>query len=204
LLLALCLGGVTSLPAQVAVTEFLASNDTGLRDDDGDLSGWIELENTNIAPANLEGWFLTDSRSYLSRWRFPATNLTAKGRFILFASGKNRTQPGAPLHTNFRLSTAGGFLALVKPDGRTVASSFTYLNQFPDISFGLGLGPSLMFDPLVAPGTAIKYCIPTGPLDEAWRGGAYTSPYGVGQPEKESRKGIRKECLSMGWGIWAR
>jgi len=41
------------------------------------------------------------------------------------------------LHTNFKLPASGGYLALVRPDGRTVASEFAkYPPQFQDISYG--------------------------------------------------------------------
>ena len=44
---------------------------------------------------------------------------------------------GEELHTNFRLSASGDYLALVRPDG-TVASEFTpdYPPQEANISYG--------------------------------------------------------------------
>ena len=39
---------------------------------------------------------------------------------VVFASEKNRRNPGARLHTDFKLSGAGEYLALVKPDGVTI------------------------------------------------------------------------------------
>ena len=50
----------------------------------------------------------------------------AAGQYLLvFASGKNRTNPSAPLHTNFKLSADDGYLALLAPDG-SVASAVQY------------------------------------------------------------------------------
>ncbi|MBK8001207.1 MAG: hypothetical protein IPK15_21470, partial [Verrucomicrobia bacterium] len=70
------------------------------------------------------GWFLSDNASNQTLWQFPSTNLPANSHLVVFASGKNRRTPGAPLHTNFRLSGGGEYLALVLPDGSTVASEF--------------------------------------------------------------------------------
>jgi len=70
-------------------------------------------------------------------WKFPpGVVLPANDYLIVFASAKNRT--GNPLHTNFKLSVSGGYLALVRPDGRTVASEFApkYPPQLQDISYG--------------------------------------------------------------------
>lgn len=47
-----------------------------------------------------------------------------------------------PLHTNFSLDADGEYLALVMPDGKTVASAFApaYPPQSADLSYGLGNG----------------------------------------------------------------
>ncbi len=160
------------LSAQVVISEFLASNQNGLRDDDGARSDWIELHNPSPNAVNVDGWFLTDDRTDLAQWRFPATHLPPDGRLVVFASGKNRASPGAPLHTNFRLDTDGGYLALVHPDGSTLATHFDYPRQFPDVSFGPGFGPARNPTYLVGPNPPCKYLIPAADPDPAWRGGA--------------------------------
>src|SRR5262249_62316901 len=62
--------------------------------------------------------------------RFPSTNVPPNGFLIVFASGKNRVVPGAPLHANFSLNASGEYLALVKPDGVTIAREFA--PRFPE------------------------------------------------------------------------
>ena len=39
---------------------------------------------------------------------------------------------------NFSLDQGGEWIALIKPDGRTIASKFDPPEQFPNISYGLG------------------------------------------------------------------
>ena len=158
---------------ELAITEFMAANTSGLRDEDGDTSDWIEIHNASAGPVSLEGWFLTDTPGWLTRWRFPATDLPPDGFLIVFASGKDRAVAGAPLHTNFRLNQGGGYLALVRPDGVTVASEFAaYPPQVTDVSYGLGLGPARGSEWLLGANAPLKYLIPTAPVPEAWRGGA--------------------------------
>ena len=48
-------------PAVVLISEFMADNDNGIKDDDGSRSDWIELFNNSSSSALLDGWFLTDS-----------------------------------------------------------------------------------------------------------------------------------------------
>jgi len=141
---------VTSAPAVLnvlagwtpVITEFMAENDRFLTDEDGEASDWIEIFNPGPAAVNLQNWCLTDDPADLTQWRFPATNLAANAYLLVFASGKNRIVPGAPLHTNFRLDQDGDYLALVEPDGVTVASEFapTFPSQRANVSFGLAGG----------------------------------------------------------------
>src|SRR5438046_2695976 len=112
------------LMAGVIINEFLANNNTGIVDQDSDHSDWIELRNTDAAPANLVGWSLTDDAAIPGKWHFPSTTLAAGGYLLVWASGKNRAVSGQELHTNFSLDAAGEYLALVKPDGATIADSY--------------------------------------------------------------------------------
>ena len=57
-------------PAQeLLITEFMASNDNGLRDEDGESSDWIEIHNSGLEVVELEGWYLADSAAAVRRWR---------------------------------------------------------------------------------------------------------------------------------------
>ena len=109
-LLALCLSTVSSISTQgssLVLSEFLANNETGLKDEDGDPVDWIEVFNPTTNAVSLLNWSLTDSRGRLDKWSFPSTNLPAGAMLIVFVSEKNRRLPGAPLHTNFKLSDNG-------------------------------------------------------------------------------------------------
>ncbi len=138
---------MASLPQGPPVlSEFLAVNNGGLEDEDGDSSDWIEIHNPFFPDADLGGWFLTDDLTNLTKWTFPATTTVPTGGFmVVFASDKDRAVAGSELHTNFKLASAGDFLALVEPDGVTVASAFApvYPEQFEDISYGFGFNPSI-------------------------------------------------------------
>ena len=121
------------------LSEFMASNQSGMTDEDGDRSDWIEIYNTGTEPASLNGWYLSDDASDLTKWRFPDQFIPMQSSLIVFASGKGRAVVGAELHTNFKLSSKGGFLGLIQPDGRTIAHAYDppYPTQLPDISYGI-------------------------------------------------------------------
>jgi hypothetical protein len=128
--------GVKAAPL-VRITEFMAANASSIRDEDGNNSDWIELQNTGTNPVSLAGWLLSDDPSVPGKWRFPAVSLTARQFKLVWASAKNRTNISAPLHTNFKLDRGGGFLGLFDA-GTNLISAFTaYPSQLIDVSYGL-------------------------------------------------------------------
>ncbi len=120
----------------IRISEVMADNGSTLPDEDGSFSDWIELYNPSDAPVALGGWYLTDDPAELSKWTLPATNIAAKGFLLVFASDKDRSTTGAELHTNFKLSASGEYLALVQPDGTSIEDGFTFPALGEDTSFG--------------------------------------------------------------------
>jgi hypothetical protein len=161
------------LDASLVISEFLASNSGGLQDENGESSDWIEIFNPTSSAVNLQGWHLTDDSSNLSKWTFPSTTLEAGGYQVVFASGKNRTIPGQPLHTNFSLDKDGEYLALVEPDGVTTATAFSpaYPAQRENISYG----PSQLVTDFVEQGSSVKVHVANQneSLGTTWTGTSY-------------------------------
>ncbi len=144
--------------AGVRISEILTENDGGLRDADGDTPDWIELLNDGVAPVNLAGWHLTDTPTNLAKWTFPATNLAPGGLLVVFASNKDRAIPGAELHTNFRLDSAGGYVALVQSDGASIAHTIDYPSQRRNVSFGRAR--QTVNTPLLSSGALVRLLVP--------------------------------------------
>lgn len=161
--LGLALGLLVSSPAlgQPVISEFMASNDETLQDEAGEYSDWIEIHNPTASSISLAGWYLTDDAEEKNQWQFPAANLGAGGYLVVFASGKDRTDAGATLHTNFKLGTGGEYLGLIEPDGMTASTEFTpeYPGQTTDISYGVTQSmdatetPQLGYFPSPTPGS---------------------------------------------------
>lgn len=130
-----------SVPAGVLISEFMAANTNGLRDEDGDNSDWIEIHNAGETDVNLDGWFLTDDPAQLGKWRFPDVTVAPREFLVVFASEKGKTNVTGRLHTNFKLSAEGEYLALVSPS-MTVESAFApaFPPQQPDVSYGRAAG----------------------------------------------------------------
>jgi len=142
------------LPAKLSaaenliISEFLAINSSNLQDEDKEYSDWIEIQNTGVTAVSLKGYCLTDNPQLLTKWKFPDIKLEAGKFIIVFASEKNRTDPAKNLHTNFKLSGSGEFLALVSSVGNTIISSFAplYPAQAENVSYGFYNGKPVFFD----------------------------------------------------------
>ena len=130
------------------ISEFLASNKSSLKDEDGESGDWIEIHNPENIEADLTGYSLSDDPETLQKWTFPAgTSLPAYGRIIVFCSGKNRLELNR-LHTNFSIATSGGSLQLSNAAGQIVSEFKDYPQQRSDISYGIKRnGIKGFFDP---------------------------------------------------------
>jgi hypothetical protein len=176
---ALCLACVFSIVTQAGaagpllISEIVPDNARTLADEDGSFPDWIEIYNPTGTPINLLGWHLTDNRAQLGKWTFPSVSLPANGFLVVFASGKNRTNDPAHLHTSFQLEANGEYLALVQPDGVTIASEYDIPAVKEDVSFGLAQ-TLIASQPIQS--TAPQILVPTGPADVPvnWNLASYT------------------------------
>ena len=125
------------LAADVVITELLAKNETGLRDEDGDRTDWIEIANLGEEAADLSGWSLTDDAEQPRKWLFPPMTLDPGTVQIVFASDKDRRESSQPLHTNFKLDRDGEYLALVDAAGTARSVYQPFPAQRTDVSYGV-------------------------------------------------------------------
>jgi hypothetical protein len=152
----------------VVINEFLVQNTSGLMDEDGDRTDWIELKNTTAAPIDLAGYHLTDDPADLDKWTFPAVSIPAGGYLVVFASDKDRTVVGQNLHTNFALNEAGESLILVGPDGTTIEDAFDpFPEQLANISYGRG-GQVPIDENVIGDAGQFKYLVPDAGTSATW------------------------------------
>ncbi len=165
----LAIGATDGAATTVVISEFMALNNSTLADEDGTYSDWIEVYNSSTNSVTLGGWYLTGNSTNLTQWQFPSTNLAPHQFLVVFASNKDRRNPGAPLHTNFKLGGSGEYLALVMPDGLTKASEFApaYPQQYADISYGYVMTGAVT--PIVGPTASARELVPSADIGTSWR-----------------------------------
>ncbi len=152
-------------PGTVIINEYVASNDAGLEDQDGDRSDWLELHNRTSTSVSLAGWTLTDDPNEPDKWTFPEVTIVTGEYMVVFASGKDITASPvivvdkvSNLHTNFKLDRGGEYLALFDADGVPQESSVfdpEYPEQVTDLSYGrLDTEPGFWYFDPATPGSA--------------------------------------------------
>ena len=148
------------LAGDPVISEFQAINSSTIQDGAGNFTDWIEIENQSPDTMNLQGWYLTDDINDLTKWEFPSVSLPGGDQILVFASGDDNVDANGSVHTNFRLSGDGEYLALVNPDGAVVQEfAPEYPAQFEDQSYGFATGrDSVTF---VGDGAAVRAFVPT-------------------------------------------
>lgn len=164
---------------KILITEFMAVNSNSIIDEDSEHSDWIEIYNNSSSNINLTGWFLTDDANSLKKWQFPAVTLNKGAYMVVFASGKNRAFTTGNLHTNFKLSGSGEFLAVCEPDS-TISHSYTpiFPAQQQDASYGLFQGQYVYFATSTPAQENVASNLPFAPVFSHKRG-FYNAPFQV-------------------------
>lgn len=124
-------------PPHPILSEFVARNSDGLRDEDGDASDWFELYNPHATPYDLTDHCLSDRVDDPCRWRLPARVIAPHGFLVVFASGKGRRPADGPLHADFRLSGDGEALVFANPEGRALDVIADWPALTDDVAFGV-------------------------------------------------------------------
>lgn len=130
----------------VVISEFMAKNDSTLATAAGAYPDWVEIHNGSGGAVDLAGWYLTDDITDLRKWQFPSTPSTSPladgGYLVVFVDDSPDAVVGNEIHAGFKLGSGGEYLALVEPDGETIACQYNpeYPGQSADVSYGIDAG----------------------------------------------------------------
>jgi hypothetical protein len=123
-----------SSPSSIIINEFMADN-ISIPDSAGEFDDWLELFNPTANTTRLTNKYLSDNPKNLAKWKFTQPNLmVAPNQFVIVWCDEDSAQKG--IHTNFKLSAGGEFLALTDSDGVTVLDSLSFGQQKINISYG--------------------------------------------------------------------
>ncbi|HHH52262.1 MAG TPA: T9SS type A sorting domain-containing protein [Bacteroidetes bacterium] len=119
----------------LSINEFMASNDSTIKDDAGEYDDWIELYNYGEQKVYLGDKYLTDKKENKTKWKMPEVYLQP-GQFLLFWADKDEEQ--GTNHTNFKLSAAGEYIGIYNSEltDNKLIDEYEFNSQEPDVSLG--------------------------------------------------------------------
>ncbi|GAB1454119.1 hypothetical protein MASR2M47_41750 [Draconibacterium sp.] len=103
---------------KVIINELLPKNSKHGSDQDGEFDDWIELYNPSDKDQDISGYYLTDSKKNLTKWKFPTGTIIEKNAYLIVWADGDSTQVG--LHTNYKLSSDGENVVLLTPDQQVI------------------------------------------------------------------------------------
>ncbi len=116
------------------INEVMADNLTGLKNEKGIYSDWIEIYNGTEQSLDLTGYYLSDSKNDLTKWKFPEYILDSGEYVIVFCDGYI-DESNKFLHANFKINSDNDEVYLSNEDEEVV--DFVKLNeQKTNISYG--------------------------------------------------------------------
>ncbi len=123
-ILAIILSGAVSLRAQnlsdLIISEVVVENETGLVDENGEHTPWLELTNTSQGTVNYAGCYLTDNKDVPKKYMIPkgviANRLGARQVVVI--------RPGFEIRK-------GSTIYLISTDGKTVIDSIKIPSDLP-------------------------------------------------------------------------
>lgn len=124
-------------PDVLMINEVVPTPRSGLRDEDDELSDWVELYNAGDKNINLKNFALSDDETKPLKWTFPEDAvIPANGYYIVFCSGKNKIEESTRYpHTNFGINNEEETLVLSTITGELI-DRVTVSNVGRDMSYG--------------------------------------------------------------------
>jgi len=124
-------------PTVLMINEVMPIPRSGLRDEDDELSDWVELYNAGDTDLSLKNICLSDDESKPMKWKFPDDAvIPAKGYYLVFCSKKNKVEESTHFpHTNFGINNEEETLVLSIITGELI-DRVTVSGMERDMSYG--------------------------------------------------------------------
>lgn len=126
---------IKNVVVELAINEFMASNDSTIADNFDEYDDWLEIYNYGTTPIYLGDKYLSDKLDNPTKWAFPDKTIQP-GEFMLFWADEDMEQ--GEDHTNFKLSASGEYIGIYDSDANanSLIDGIEYGVQVTDQSFG--------------------------------------------------------------------
>ena len=104
---------IININKSIVINELMPKNSSFGSDQDDEFDDWIELFNLSNEDIDISGFYLTDSKNDLTKWKFPDSTILGKNSYLIVWADGDSTQVG--LHTPYKLSALGETVLLLTP-----------------------------------------------------------------------------------------
>ena len=117
------------------INEFVASNQSGRKDEFGEFDDWAEIYNASEEPVWLADYFLSDNMGSPGKYRFPESYLQAGDFYLVWLDDQEEQGEN---HATFKISKEGEKLRLSErpSTGFHIVDSVSFGLQETDVSMG--------------------------------------------------------------------
>lgn len=154
----------SSEPITVRINEWMASNTNTIVDPvTGKYADWFELYNYGSAPANLAGFYLSDTITNTTKFLIPPGYVIPPHGFLLVWADNKATNGTPDLHVTFKMDKAGEALGLFGANGEAI-DYVVYGAQTENVSMGRYPDGSGNIQSMVMPTPGTNNIFNTAPL----------------------------------------
>jgi len=116
----------------VVINEVMSKNTSTATDSDGEYDDWIELFNLTSATIDLSGYYLSDTKKDVSKWKFPEKSSIGPNGYLIIWADNDTLETG--LHATFKFSATGEEAVLSNPQ-KTIIDKVTFSEQTLELTY---------------------------------------------------------------------
>jgi spore coat protein CotH len=124
-----------SVMPKLVINELMASNETAVKDEAGELEDWVEIYNADQVAVNLADIYLSDNPNNPTKWKLPNFTMLPNSYLLVWADEDGSQGLN---HANFKLSKNGETIGLYFSEtaGFATIDEVAYPEQTTDVSYG--------------------------------------------------------------------
>ena len=134
--------------SSIVINELMSKNTITVKDSAGDYEDWIELYNNSSQPIDISGYYLTDKKYNLLKWKLPeGTIIAANGYQIVWA---DESKDEGKYSTNYNLSSTHGEELFLLNTNLELVDYVSFGPQTADMGYARvpnGIGPFIVQTP---------------------------------------------------------
>jgi hypothetical protein len=116
----------------VVINEVMPVNSSTAMDSNGEYDDWVELYNLTSKAIDLSGYYLSDTKKDILKWKFPINTIIEPHGYLIIWADNDTLE--TDLHATFKLSSSGEEVILTNTQ-KTIIDKVKFPAQTLDITY---------------------------------------------------------------------